>query len=230
MSRKLVLFGEGQGDAQALPVLTTRLLKERKGWDALHVDKDAPLTVGQVLGLAKDGYSKWRRLLGYALKRQNVGGVLTVLDGDPTEYPIKSGHAFCAKTVAAEMARTAKEAVGAGQRFSLAVVFARMEFESWLIAGVESLAGHRMDDGRLAVDVGATCPLADLEVGPRDAKGWLSQRMTMGYSSTRDQAALVKLVDLELVRQKKMRSFQRLEHAIDQLIAANRTNVHVCTP
>ena len=42
----------------------------------------------------------------------------------------------------------ARQKVGAGKLFSVAIVFVCMEFESWLIAGIESLLGKPFSDGR----------------------------------------------------------------------------------
>jgi hypothetical protein len=87
--------------------------------------------------------------------------------------------------------------VGAGKTFSVPVVFARQEFETWLIAGVASLAGRRLPDGRL-IEPNAKAPDGDLELSPRDAKGWLRAIVEEGYKPTRDQAALTTLVDLSI--------------------------------
>ena len=113
--------------------------------------------------------------------------------------------------------------------FSVAVVFARQEYETWLIAGVASLAGQRLPDGRL-IDPNAKAPVGDLEAGPRDAKGWLGAIVEGGYKPTRDQAALTRLVDLEVIRARKLRSFQRLESAVSGLMEAVRCNTPIASP
>jgi hypothetical protein len=109
------------------------------------------------------------------------------------------------------------------------VVFARQEFESWLIAGIESLAGKRLPDGRM-IDKGAKAPQGDLEENPRDAKGWFSTLIEGGYKPTRDQAALTDLVDLGAVRKCNLRSFRRLESAVAGLVSAIRNDKHTATP
>ena len=48
--------------------------------------------------------------------------------------------------------------IGAGRDFSLAVVFACVEYETWLIAGTESLAGRTFKDGRPILPPGAVFP------------------------------------------------------------------------
>ena len=42
--------------------------------------------------------------------------------------------------------------------------------------------------------------------------------MPSGYSSAKDQACLTEIVDLELVRNRPMRSFRRLENAVSQIV------------
>jgi len=222
--KRIILFVEGEGEADALPRLVKRLLTEMKAWDAVILDADT-FRVGQVTRLVKKQYCEWRRKLAASLKRRNVGGVLLVLDGDVRRMGTEP---FCAAKVARSLASEAKEA-GAGVKYSVAVVFARQEFESWLIAGVESLAGKRLPDGRL-VRRDAKPPDGDLEESPRDAKGWFGTVIDGGYKPTRDQAALADLVDIDTLRRRKLRSFRRLESAISELVLAIRNDKHVVTP
>ena len=129
---------------------------------------DDPFRVGSVDKLVKEDFRNWKRFLGASLKRPNVGGVLLILDGDIEKV---GGKEFCAAEVAKSLAGAAMH-VGAGETFSVAVVFARQEYETWLIAGIASLAGQRLPDGRL-IESNAKAPDGDLEASPRDAKGWL---------------------------------------------------------
>ena len=109
------------------------------------------------------------------------------------------------------------------------MVFARQEYETWLIAGVASLAGRGLPDGRL---IESQCESAegDLEASPRDAKGWLDNIIEGGYKPTRDQAALTRLVDLEVIRARKLRSFRRLESAVSSLLEAIRRDRPIVSP
>ena len=222
--RRLILFVEGEGEADAVPVLVKRLLSEKGGWSGILLD-EATFRVGSVDKLVKQDFRNWKRFLGASLKRPNVGGVLLILDGD---IETVGGKAFCAAEVAKSLAGAAME-VGAGQTFSVAVVFARQEYETWLIAGVDSLAGRRLPDGRL-IDANARPPAGDLEAGPRDAKGWLRDVVGGGYKPTRDQAALTRLVDLDVIRARNLRSFRRLESALSILIEAIRSDAPIASP
>jgi hypothetical protein len=240
MSRKrLVLLVEGDGDVEAAPVLVSRLLHEHSAFDAVFLDSH-PLRVGDYSKIRRSDkyprirehdFGEWRRLLQYAARRPNVGGCILLLDGDS---PITlEGKPFCARDAARRLAAEAQK-VGAGKVFSVAVVFACMEFESWLIAGIDSLLGKPLPDGRkempdcLPRDV-QTPPNPD--TSPRDAKGWLRRVMATGYKPARDQAALTRLVDLSVIRRRKeVRSFRRMESAIGEIVAAIRSGNHVVTP
>lgn len=223
--KRLVLFVEGEGDREAVPVLVRRLLTELKAWDSVFLDP-RPFEVGSLGKLVKKDCRNWIRWLQAAAKRGSLGGVLLLLDGDEDRV---AGKLFCAAEAARMLAREARQA-RAGELFSVAAVFACQEFESWLIAGVESLAGEKFSDGRPGVTGGTTPPAQDLELTPRDAKRWLSRVIQSGYNPPRDQAALTELVDLDLIRSRPMRSFRRLESAIQELVTAARSDTPVATP
>src|SRR5271165_1097694 len=99
--KRIVLFVEGEGEAEAVPKLVKRLLTELNAWDAVGLDENT-FRVGQVNKLAKDNYREWKRKLAASLKRRNVGGVLLLLDGDVKKA---GADAFCAAKVAQSLAR-----------------------------------------------------------------------------------------------------------------------------
>jgi hypothetical protein len=220
--KRLVLFVEGDGDKLAVPVLVKRLITDLGLWDGIQLDRDPFLVGGSdaVLG-SNEKIERWLGLLRAANKRRNVGGILQVLDGD--------SPALCARNDAVRLAERAKE-IGAGTTFSLACVFARQEYETWLLAGIESLAGVKRSDGCAGVRADATNPEGDLESAPRDAKRKLGELMISGYKTMKDQAALTELVDLDVIRGSELRSFKRLESALSQLALAIQTGKHVSTP
>ena len=221
---RIVLFVEGEGEAEAVPKLVKRLLTEQNAWAAVTLDENT-FRVGEVNRLVKNKYLEWKRKLAASLKRRNVGGVLLVLDGDLKKV---EGETFCAAKVAKLLA-TEAASVGGGVTFSVAVVFARQEYESWLIAGIDSLAGQRLPDGRM-IAKDAKAPEGDLEESPRNAKGWFSAVIEGGYKPTRDQAALTDLLDLQAVRKRQLRSFRRFEAAVAALVSAIRNQKHIATP
>jgi hypothetical protein len=228
--KRLVILGEGHGEVAALPILVKRLLREKQSQDILFVDAAIIRTNPSRLvkwnaGTAKPDFSQWNARIELAARRPNIGGVLAIYDGDAKHFPAGSPSPFCACNAAKAMAGAAATA-GAGKIFSLSVVFACSEYETWLIAGVESLAGCRFPDGRLAVNAGVTFPRGDPE---SHGKGWLEQN-SPSYLPTRDQHALTELIDFQFVRAKGLRSFKRLENALDQLVRGVRTGSHVVTP
>jgi hypothetical protein len=221
---KLVLFVEGEGDRDA--VLVKRILTAQQLWQGLSLDPQ-PFVVGELGKLVRNEASDWIRFLKAAAKsRRPLGGVLLLVDGDMDRL---RGKPFCACEVARYLAGRAREA-GGGVLFSVAVVAALREFESWLLAGVESLAGNLLTGGRPGVRAGTTSPSGDLEKAPRDAKGWLRKYMASGYKPTTDQRALTELVALDMIRQRNLRSFRRLESAVTQLAGAIGSGNHVSTP
>lgn len=223
--KRVVLFVEGEGDALAVPVLVKRLLTEANAWDCLYLDPHS-FMVGNLGKLLKDDCRHWVRWLGAAAKRRELGAVLLVLDGDTGRI---QGELFCAAKLAEKLAEKATRARG-GELFSVATVFACQEYESWLIAGIESLAGKQLADGRPGVKVGTKPPDRDLESAPRDAKGWLGNRMVSGYGAVKDQVFLTEILDLDSVRNRPMRSFRRLENAVAQIVDAIRNDSPVTSP
>jgi len=222
--KKIVLFVEGEGEADAAPLLIKKILSEQDAWDTVHLDEN-PFRVGQINKLIKDNCKDWKRFLKNSLKRPNLGGVLLLLDGDIKKV---ANAPFCAATVGKLLSEAAKESGGAST-FSVACVFARQEYESWLIAGIEHLAGKVLSNG-CTIPANISLPKGNLEESPRNAKGWLNKNITGGYKPTRDQATLTQCLDLQVIRERRMRSFQRLEAAVSELVTAIRSGQHVVTP
>jgi hypothetical protein len=224
--KRLVLFVEGKGDIFAAPALIGKLLHELQASDPAAFLDSKPLRVGGVTSLFGKKAKNWTDNLQVAVKRGNLGGILLLLDGDVEAWPDKR---FCARNVGRDLSRRAR-AAGAGSVFSVASVFACQEFESWLIAGIESLAGKKLANGRIEIPANLKAPAGDLERHPRDAKGWLNQYIPAGYNPPTDQEPLTRAVDLNAIRQHNLRSFRRLESALRQLVVAIRSGKHIVTP
>jgi hypothetical protein len=228
--KRLVVLGEGHGEVPALPILLQRILKEKNDRGSLYLDKDVIRTRSSRLarwdkGKQQPDYSSWVARVELAASRREIGAVLAVYDGDFSEFPVGSSLPFCAATAAKGLAAAARQA-GAGNFFSLGVVFASPEYETWLVAGAKSFAGRRLGDGRMLLPPTKNIPDKDFE---SRGKGWL-ERNCSSYRPMRDQAALTEILDLELVRSRNVRSFTRLEHALDQLMEAVRSERHISTP
>jgi hypothetical protein len=225
--RRLVLFVEGEADSLATPALVKRLLTEMDAWEHVFLDT-RPFQVGNVAEVTRDEGRRWVRYLRDAGKRPNLGGVLLLQDGDLSRV---RGEDFCPWRFGARLAEWARDA-GGGSVFSVASVFACMEYESWLIACADRLAGQALPDGRPGVRAGTAVPPDDLEKAPRDAKGWLDRCMDEGYKNTRDQGPLTQLMTghLDAVRARNLRSFRRLESALCQLVEGISSGNHVVSP
>jgi len=225
--KRLVLLVEGDGDVAAAPILAKRLLAEYAAFDAVILD-ERPFRVGEYSKISKNGFSDWRRLLAAAAKKKDCAACVLLLYGDSRVRV--DDQPFCAMRAARHLAAEARK-VGGGVRFSVAIVFACMEFESWLIAGASSLVGKCFSDGRQVIAKMTTEVPPAPESAPRDAKGWFRSAMGPGgYSPTRDQAELTRLIDLNAIRSRPMRSFRRLESALAELVGAIRSGDHLVTP
>jgi hypothetical protein len=223
--KRLVLFVESEGDSMAAPALVKRLLTELAAWDCVSLDPD-PFRLGAVTNLFGKKEENWVKKLLFATKGGDLGGVLLLQDGDVS---LRRGQPFCARDIGCDLSRRART-VGAGSLFSVACVFALQEFESWLIAGIESVAGKKLADDRISIPADIKVPPGNLEEAPRGAKGWLNQHMPTGYRETVHQELLTRAIDLNAIRQRGLRSFRRLESALWQLVEAIRSGEHIVTP
>ncbi len=110
--RRLVLFVEGEGDRDALPVLVKQLLTELGAWPDLFLDP-RPFVVGSVADLTAHNGRDWVRLLNTVRSRPKLGAVLLVQDGDLGRI---RGEQFCAAQFGARLSQWAR-AAGAGNGF-----------------------------------------------------------------------------------------------------------------
>ena len=227
MMRRLVLFGEGEGDKSGGYWLTKAVLTELGMWDSIAFQERDCLKAGDLGGLIKHNFARWHTLLRHAQRKPNLGGILLLLDGDAERKVLK--RQFCARDFGRELAQAAR-AVGAGTSYSVGVVFACKEFESWFIAGIESIAGKSLANGLPGVFAGTKPPEGDLEQSIRDAKQWLSQHMPQPYKPPIHQGEFARMIALDSIRSKGLKSFLRYEHAIRQIGEACRTGQHVSTP
>jgi hypothetical protein len=113
----------------------------------------------------------------------------------------------------------------------VATVFACVEYESWLLAAAERLVGLPLPDRQPGIRADAVVPSNDQEKSPRNPKAWVNQHLDAGYKPVRDQELLTKLVDhIDCVRARSLRSFRRLENAVQGLLQAVRAGSPVVTP
>jgi hypothetical protein len=187
---------EGHGEVAALPVLLRRIALWRS--PHMHVDVQTPIRVHRDRFLNRaDEFNRHLMLAGD--KCGDDGLVLILLDADDD----------CPAIRGAEILARAQQTL---PHRKISVVLAKREFEAWFIGAAESLDGQR----------GLSIKAADLAVDaelPRDAKGWLRERMAGGtYGETTDQPAFAARMDLEQALD-RCRSFRKLCDEWDRNVA-----------
>lgn len=225
--KRLTLFVEGPGDIEAAPSLVTRLLADLGLSDCLYLG--SPFAAGDLWKLHLGKKPRLQDYLQSAAKQRDLGCVLLLLDGDCRLPP---GKTFCPGLFASELAAKAREVRG-GEVYSFATVFAMKEYECWLLAGIEALAGKPLQPGnRPGVREGVSSPGGNLEQ-VRDAKHALGQLMVgRTYKPTSHQGPLTShlVQDLASLRARGMRSFRRLETCLRLLGEAIRSGRHIAIP
>ena len=187
---------EGQGDEEAVPSLIHKVLSDLNRWDWYA---GRPIRVGSLGKLRKE--LKW--YLSAAIGMSNCAAILILLDSDDS-CPFE------------EALKLTEEIRQLNLTVPVAIVFAHREYEAWFLASLPSIAGHYGLPANVLYE-------GDVEK-KRDAKGWLKTRMKRGkhYTPRSHQKKFTSLIDLELAHENS-RSFQRLYHAIEQLLeAANK--------
>ena len=192
---------EGPGERQAVPLLLRRFFQ--------HVMERNDLTVAQPIVANGNGNMdrKLEKFLGYA-RIQKADGVIIVRDADDN----------CPHEIASNMADEVRR-VNLG--IPVVIVCPKPEFEAWFIGSLVGSCGDSIRD-YLGLAPNTTVP-SNVEM-LRDAKGWISRRMPEGkiYKPTRHQAKLSARICVSEASI-ACRSFRRLLHAVEELVAAMDT-------
>ena len=168
----VVCIVEGDGEVQALPLLLRRIALARGVFD---LKVGVPIRVHRDKFIRRD--EEFRRQILLAAAKSGNGVILVLLDADD-DCPVQLAQDLAARVAAIV------------PHVHSSVVIANHEYEAWLLAGADSLAGRRglPDDLQVPGDAEAV----------RDAKGWLSQRIRNGrYHEVSDQPALTAVLDIE---------------------------------
>jgi hypothetical protein len=122
-SAGIVAIVEGHGDANAVPVLLSRILRFMNV-DAVHPDKPIRLKRQRIV---KEGELE-KAITQLAMKkRRNAGAILVLLDADKN----------CPALLGPELLRRAQRVT----HLPVAVVLAKKEFEAWFLGCLESFRG-----------------------------------------------------------------------------------------
>ena len=184
---------EGHGEVNAVPELLRRLCYEA----GIFAPKLLPAIRAHRTDFSERArLERWVRLA----KLHEPSAIIIIYDADDD----------CAVTAAS---LTRAVAQPCSLPIPCEVVVANREYESWFLAAMESLRGHR----GIAAD--AAYP-GDPEE-PRDAKGRLSRKMVGNrtYSETADQAGLTATMDLAVAHQ-RCRSFRKMVKVFGELARA----------
>lgn len=194
MKRAIVPIVEGYGEVTAVPLLLRKILHEHHQQYDIRVE---PAIRGHRGQLSKCGsLARWTAI---ARGLPNCSGIVVIIDEDDD----------CAKVLGRELKECAEARANGVPVY---VVIASREYESWLLASIDSIKGH----GGLVPD-----PVLPTQ-GPesvRDAKGWVQRNMGRGltYSETVDQEKLTAYLDLR-VAYANSRSFKKLLDDMSDLV------------
>ena len=206
MRNKIYAIVEGQGEANrpitgersAVTVLTKKLLTDLQCWTLYPIEKIPPFRLSYSQFFYGD---KFERAVRYHKSYSDCAALLVLLDMDDD----------CPKTQASAL--TKRVATMEPLPFSVVIVCARREFESWFLASLESIhEGEHYDHDPEEI---------------RDAKGWL--RKKFGYKPTVHQARYTQNIDPGAAYVKS-RSFRRLYHAFEEIVSAATEGICIITP
>ena len=188
---------EGDGDAAALPELLIKILQQR------YCRYDVSVAQGRTGVVKANSISKLEADLGkflkHAQKKPGCKAILVLVDAD-NECPVGLAQSLAQRC----------EEVGAS--YPVHIVCARRSYESWFLASFRSIRGLH------GIPTDASPP--QNAEGIPDPKRWLSGLMPVGkkYKATTHQASFSRVIDIDLAF-KNSRSFRRLCHAIEELLA-----------
>lgn len=184
---------EGDGEVRAVPLLLRRMVPE--------IDSECFAEVPR-------GYRWSRSSLTASGGLEAAVGTVAALYRDHAILVLIDSDDDCPAALGTELQMRVK---ASRPDLRVSVVLAHREYEAWLLASAESLAGKK----------GLPTTLA----GPpepetiRDAKGWLTTQLpgSARYRETQDQEALSALMDFQLALDRS-RSFRKLWKEVQALI------------
>ena len=209
MQQLIVPIIEGDGEIEAVPMLIRRVLLEQLQEHEIQVAAPKKLHRNAI-------DSNLPVILRYAANEEGCGAIIVMMDADKD----------CPQQLASKMSSIASQQNIA---MPVAMVCPNVEYEAWLIASIDVMRGHSIGHRKAEIELDASCP-EDVE-GIRDAKGWLSEHMIgrRSYKPTQDQAPLTAWIDLQLAVNRS-RSFKRLCHAVEEVVAGIRSGTADVTP
>ena len=210
MRNMIYLIVEGSGEETAAPELMRRLLFEH--FERYDLNVRRPYNAKGVGGIDRAGGLE--HFLELARGAEECAGLLVLRD---TERENRN----CPPDLAYSLAERTQ---ALGLPFPVVIVCATCEYESWFLAGLESIKAN----------FAQLKPDAIFEGDPEqecNAKGWLTDHMVgdRAYKETIDQVKMTTFLDISHTI-KQSRSFQRLVHAVEELLRAIDSETVTVTP
>lgn len=205
----LLIVREGEGEKDALPNLVYRLAK--------HLGVELPYPA------SKEPWRKplvtethVREVAEQARALPGCGGLLLTRDADNDDLPAADCPKFNAPVLAGWVRSLALP-------FPTAVVLFYKEFETLFLAGAGGMVGREVRDrrGLVLLTISAGVDAHPAPETPRDAKGWVREKLVPGYKPTLHQASLTQLLDLDDMERRALSSYRRLVSAV-RFLAAQR--------
>jgi hypothetical protein len=168
---------EGHGEVEAVPVLLRRIVQAEAPQHQLRINPPIRIKSGSFLNKESD----FNRYVTLAASKaaQSAGLVLILLDCEDD----------CPAILGPELLARAQSVRG---DVPYLIVLAYREYESWFLAAARSLRGlSGLPDNLITPD--------NVEA-IRNAKGWLSERMTRSYDPIKHQAEISGKFDLHEAR------------------------------
>ncbi|MGE3800604.1 MAG: DUF4276 family protein [Candidatus Kapaibacterium sp.] len=206
---RLLPIVEGQGEVEAFPTLLRNILYSMERWD---VQIESPLnTKGKPNLTRENGLEKFLKL-GF---RSTVSGILVLLDADGD----------CAKELAYNLAERGRSLA---PPVPIAITCATRCYEAWFLASLSTIAGVSLKG---TPGLPTDCQFDDSPEERLNPKKWITEQLpeSLIYKETLHQAALTELIDLEEASVRS-RSFRRLIHAVEQLLACIERGDVIVTP
>ena len=201
----IIIIVEGHGEVKAAPGLIRRILGDRLGrYDIPHI---RTIRANGKPDLVKRLETHLRRA---AVRRPDA--ILVLVDADD-ECPVEVAGGLVGRASALSLG------------VPVAMVYAKSEYETWIICSLSEDAGERI---RERLDIAPSVNAPEDAENIRGAKEWLRRR-GRGYRETEDQEPLTHHIDLDRVHCRS-RSFQRLCHAVEELVRAIDGAEVVVTP
>ena len=188
---------EGAGDVAALPELLGRIL-----WE-MYDRTDIIVAQGKSGVVNANGRQKLERklenFLQHAQNKPECDAILVLLDADD-DCPVELAQGLLERC----------ERMGLNR--PVQIVCAHRSYESWFLASLDTIKGQR--------GISDTAVLSQAAEDVSNPKQWLTDQMPRGqaYKETIHQASLSQSIDIGMAH-RNSRSFRRLCHALEQLLA-----------